>query len=166
VGDSAGGLDDPSAHGRASADLCTVITLRRLILANFPPGPEREKRLEWLARAVSSRREALRVTRGASSIMTRAGTGSGRVCRATTSLDSVMIDGVRPEREWQPAGRRYLDNVPRQPAARLGCWAALEGALPAAAHRKRPECTPLHCTTSVSVPSGAELRVRGAGCPA
>jgi hypothetical protein len=23
-----------------------------------------------------------------------------------------MIDGVRPERGWQPAGRRYLDSVP------------------------------------------------------
>jgi hypothetical protein len=27
------------------------ITLRRAILANFPPSPEREKRLQWLARA-------------------------------------------------------------------------------------------------------------------
>jgi hypothetical protein len=36
------------------------ITLRRVILANFPPGPEREKRLEWLARAMSSRQEGWR----------------------------------------------------------------------------------------------------------
>jgi hypothetical protein len=68
------------------------ITLRRAILKNFPPGPEREKRLEWLAWAVSSRLEALRATRGASSMMTRAGTGSGRARRTTTPLDSVMIE--------------------------------------------------------------------------
>jgi hypothetical protein len=36
------------------------ITLRRLIMANFPPGPERDKRLEWLARGVSGRLEAMR----------------------------------------------------------------------------------------------------------
>jgi hypothetical protein len=36
------------------------ITLRRAILENFPPGPERDKRLEWLACAVSSRQEAWR----------------------------------------------------------------------------------------------------------
>jgi hypothetical protein len=36
------------------------ITLRRVILANFPPGPERDSRLEWLAHAVSSRQEAMR----------------------------------------------------------------------------------------------------------
>jgi hypothetical protein len=36
------------------------ITLRRAILENFPPGPERENRLEWLARAVSSRQELMR----------------------------------------------------------------------------------------------------------
>jgi hypothetical protein len=36
------------------------ITLRRAILQNFPPGPERDKRLEWLACAVSSRQEAMR----------------------------------------------------------------------------------------------------------
>jgi len=36
------------------------ITLRRAILANFPPEPERDRRLEWLARAVSGRQEAWR----------------------------------------------------------------------------------------------------------
>jgi hypothetical protein len=35
-----------------------AITVRRAILENFPPGPERERRLEWLTRAVSSRQEA------------------------------------------------------------------------------------------------------------
>jgi hypothetical protein len=35
------------------------ITLRRMILANFPPGPERDRRLERLERAVSGRHEAL-----------------------------------------------------------------------------------------------------------
>jgi hypothetical protein len=29
-------------------------------MANFAPGPERDKRLEWLARAVSGRQEAMR----------------------------------------------------------------------------------------------------------
>jgi hypothetical protein len=37
-----------------------LITLRRAILQNFPPGPERDERLEWLTRAVSSRQEAWR----------------------------------------------------------------------------------------------------------
>jgi hypothetical protein len=36
------------------------ITLRRMILQNFSPGSERHRRLEWLARAVSSRPEAWR----------------------------------------------------------------------------------------------------------
>jgi hypothetical protein len=36
------------------------ITLRRAILERFPPGPERDKRLEWLARTVSGRQEAMR----------------------------------------------------------------------------------------------------------
>jgi hypothetical protein len=37
------------------------ITLRRAILQNFPPEPDR--RLEWLARAVSSRQEAMQALR-------------------------------------------------------------------------------------------------------
>jgi hypothetical protein len=36
-----------------------LITLRRAICERFPPGPERDRRLEWLARAVSSRQEAM-----------------------------------------------------------------------------------------------------------
>jgi len=36
------------------------ITLRRAILQNFSPGLEREKRLQWLAEAVSSRQEPMR----------------------------------------------------------------------------------------------------------
>jgi hypothetical protein len=40
------------------------ITLRRAILENFPPEPERDKRLEWLARAVSSRLDAWRALTG------------------------------------------------------------------------------------------------------
>jgi hypothetical protein len=39
------------------------ITLRQLILANFPPGPERDRRLEWLKRAASSRQEAMQALR-------------------------------------------------------------------------------------------------------
>jgi hypothetical protein len=39
------------------------ITLRRAILQNFPPGPEPDRRLEWLARAVSSRQEAMQALR-------------------------------------------------------------------------------------------------------
>jgi len=35
------------------------ITIRRAILESFPPGSEREKRLECLAEAVSSRLEAM-----------------------------------------------------------------------------------------------------------
>jgi hypothetical protein len=37
-----------------------LVTLRRPVLQNFPPGPERDRRLEWLARAVSGRQEAMR----------------------------------------------------------------------------------------------------------
>jgi hypothetical protein len=37
-----------------------LITLRRAIQQNFPPGSEREKRLEWLERTASSRQEAWR----------------------------------------------------------------------------------------------------------
>jgi hypothetical protein len=40
-----------------------LIALRRAILQNFPPGAEREKRLQWLERAVSSRQEAWRALR-------------------------------------------------------------------------------------------------------
>jgi hypothetical protein len=31
------------------------ITLRRVIINRFPPGPERQKQLEWLAQAVINR---------------------------------------------------------------------------------------------------------------
>jgi hypothetical protein len=34
------------------------ITLRRAILKNFPPGPEREQQLKWLAELVVARRPA------------------------------------------------------------------------------------------------------------
>jgi hypothetical protein len=50
----AGGMDERALVRAAE------ITLHRMILANFPPGPERDRRLEWLARAVSSRQEAMR----------------------------------------------------------------------------------------------------------
>jgi hypothetical protein len=39
------------------------ITLLRAILKNFPPGPERGKRLQWLAWAVLSRQEAMQALR-------------------------------------------------------------------------------------------------------
>ena len=51
--------------GRSLRDSCAMdehalirgaeLTMRRAILENFPPGPEREKRLQWLAEVVASR---------------------------------------------------------------------------------------------------------------
>jgi len=35
------------------------ITLRRAICQRFPPGPEREKRLAWLAEVLSMRKAAM-----------------------------------------------------------------------------------------------------------
>jgi hypothetical protein len=50
-------------RGREGIRRAALITLRRAILQNVPPGPERERRLEWLARAESSRQEALQALR-------------------------------------------------------------------------------------------------------
>jgi hypothetical protein len=52
-----------AAWTRRQIRRAALITLSRAILENFPPGPERDRRLEWLARAVSSRQEAMQALR-------------------------------------------------------------------------------------------------------
>jgi hypothetical protein len=47
-------------HGRAKRLIRAAhIALRRVILQNFPPGSERDKRLEWLAEVVLMRKAAM-----------------------------------------------------------------------------------------------------------
>ena len=55
-GEAARGAYDASRTDEARVIRAAQITLRRAILKHFPPGPEREKRLHWLAEAVAAAR--------------------------------------------------------------------------------------------------------------
>jgi hypothetical protein len=53
-GDAARGAYDASRTDEARIIRAAQITLRRAILKHFPPGPQREQRLHWLAEAVAA----------------------------------------------------------------------------------------------------------------
>jgi hypothetical protein len=52
--DAARGTYDASRVDEARLIRAAQMTLRRAIVKYFPPGPEREKRLNWLAEAVAA----------------------------------------------------------------------------------------------------------------
>jgi len=52
--DAALGAYDASRMDDARLIRAAQITLRREIFKHFPPGPEREKRLNWIAEAVAA----------------------------------------------------------------------------------------------------------------